>query len=369
MFRQRHMFEEMFSTAGITINGDSPWDIWIRDNRIFSRLFHNKSLGLGESYMDGWWDCRQLDEFICKILTAGIEAKVKGRIKLLIPALSAFVFNLQSKIRSHMVSERHYDLDNELFMSFLDPYNQYSCAYFDETKDLNEAQQRKMNLICQKINLSKGDHVLDVGCGWGGFAKYIAERYGCEVTAINISEKQINYAREFCKDLPIRILQCDYRDLHGPFDKIISIGMFEHVGQKNYRVFMETAHRCLRDNGIFLLQTIGGNESQIQCDPWINKYIFPNGLLPSIKQIGSAIEGLFIMEDLHNLGPHYEKTLMAWHENFQKAWIKLKSRYDEKFKRMWEYYLLSCAGSFRARQIQLWQLVLTKYGTPQPSCR
>lgn len=203
----------------------------------------------------------------------------------------------------------------------------------------------------------------------GGFAKYIAERYGCEVTAINISEKQINYAKEFCKDLPVRILQCDYRDLHGSFDKIISIGMFEHVGQKNYRVFMETVHRCLRDNGIFLLQTIGSNESQIQCDPWINKYIFPNGLLPSIKQIGSAIEGLFIMEDLHNLGQHYEKTLLAWHENFQKAWIKLKSRYDEKFKRMWEYYLLSCAGSFRARHIQLWQLVLTKYGTSQPSCR
>jgi hypothetical protein len=135
------------------------------------------------------------------------------------------------------------------------------------------------------------------------------------------------------------------------------------------KTFMKTVHRCLEDDGIFLLHTIGGNESQIEGDPWINKYIFPNGMLPSISQISKAVEGLFVMEDLHNIGPHYEKTLMAWHENFQKAWTMLKKRYDEKFKRMWDYYLLSCAGAFRARNIQIWQLVLTKYGTPQPSLR
>jgi len=369
MLRQKYMIEKILAPIGININGNSPWDIKVKDDRTFPQMLQNKNLGLGESYMEGWWDCQQLDEFIYKILTAGLDTKIKGSFKLLIPTLTAAIFNLQSKMRSNIVAERHYDLDNELFMSFLDPYNQYSCAYFDGTEDLNEAQQKKINLICKKINLSKDDHLLDVGCGWGGLAKYVAEHYGCKVTAVNISERQISYARESCKDVPVQILQCDYRDLHGSFDKIVSIGMFEHVGQKNYKTFMETVHRCLKDNGVFLLQTIGGNESLVQCDPWINKYIFPNGMLPSIAQIGKAIEGLFVMEDLHNLGPHYEKTLMAWHKNFQKAWTKLKSRYDDRFKRMWEYYLLSCAGAFRARCNQLWQIVLTKYGSPQPSCR
>lgn len=369
MFKQRCVLEEMFATTGITINGNSPWDIHVRDERIFPRLLQDKSLGLGESYMEGWWDCGQLDEFFCKILTAGLERKVKDSFKLLVPVLSAVLFNMQSKIRSRIVAEQHYDLDNELFMSFLDPYNQYSCGYFDGTEDLNEAQVKKMDMICRKINLGKDDNVLDIGCGWGGFAKYMAERYGCKVTAINISEQQISYAREFCKDLPVEVLECDYRDLDGSFDEIVSVGMFEHVGRKNYRSFMKTVHRCLKDKGIFLLHTIGGNESQIKCDPWINKYIFPNGMLPSISQISKAIEGLFVTEDLHNLGSHYEKTLMAWHANFQKAWTTLKRRYDEKFKRMWDYYLLSCAGAFRARNIQIWQIVLTKYGTPQPSCR
>ena len=369
MFRQRHVLERMLATAGITINGNSPWDLHVRDDRIFLRLLQNKSLGLGESYMEGWWDCRQLDEFVCKILKAGLDRKVKDSFKFLVPVLSAMLFNMQSKTRSRAVAEQHYDLDNELFMSFLDPYNQYSCAYFDGTGNLNEAQLKKMDLICRKIHLSKDDNVLDIGCGWGGFAKYMAEYYGCKVTAINISEKQLSYAREFCKDLPVEILRCDYRDVQGSFNKIVSIGMFEHVGRKNYKTFMKIVHRCLEDDGIFLLHTIGGNESQVKVDPWINKYIFPNGMLPSISQISKAVEGLFVMEDLHNIGPHYEKTLMAWHENFQKAWTILKKRYDDKFKRMWDYYLLSFAGAFRARNIQIWQIVLTKYGTPQPSLR
>jgi cyclopropane-fatty-acyl-phospholipid synthase len=369
MFMYKHIMEEVLGRIGITVNGDSPWDIHVKDSRMFSRVLREKNLGLGESYMEGWWDCRQLDEFIYRVLKAGLYSKIKGSFKLRLHDLLDVFFNLQSETRSHIVAERHYDLDNELFMSFLDPYNQYSCAYFEGTEDLNEAQLKKIDLICKKISLSREDHVLDMGCGWGGFAKHIAERCGCTVTAINISREQISHARESCKDLPVQFLHCDYRDLYGSFDKIVSVGMFEHVGKKNYKTFMKTVHRCLKDNGIFLLQTIGANESHIRCDPWVNKYIFPNNMLPSITQISKASEGLFIMEDLHNLGSHYERTLMAWHENFQKAWIRLKSRYDEKFKRMWEYYLLSCAGAFRARHIQLWQIIFTKYGTPQPSCR
>lgn len=369
MLNQRNVVEEMLTSAGVTINGSNPWDIQVIDDRTFLQVLRSKSLGLGEAYMEGWWNCRRLDEFICRVLKAGIDGKIKAGCRFLVNSLSAVIFNMQSKNRSRIVAERHYDLDNDLFMSFLDPYNQYSCAYFEGTQDLNDAQIKKMDLICKKIRLCPSDHVLDIGCGWGGLAGYMAKRYGCNVTAVNISSEQIRHARDFCNNLPVNIVSSDYRDIQGTFDKIVSVGMFEHVGQKNYQSFMKKAHSCLKDNGIFLLHTIGGNDSTINCDPWINKYIFPNGMLPSIAQISKAAEGLFVMEDLHNLGPHYEKTLLAWHENFQKSWDKLKNKYDDKFKRMWDYYLLSCAGAFRARNIQLWQIVLTRYGTSQPLCR
>ena len=363
------MIEALLAPAGIAVNGGNPWDIRIRDDRTFSQMLRKRNLGLGEAYMEGWWDCRRLDEFTYRILVGGLDTKIKGGIRFLLYFLHALFFNLQTRIGSLKVAKVHYDLDNELFMSFLDPYNQYSCAYFDGTEDLAEAQIKKMELICKKIDLEQGDHVLDIGCGWGGLAKFMTERYGCTVTAINIAEEQIRHAIAFCRDFPVKILPCDYRDVRGSFDKIVSVGMFEHVGQKNYRAFMKAANRCLKDNGVFLLQTIGGNDSVLACDPWIHKYIFPNGMLPSIAQIGKAVEGLFVIEDVHNLGPHYAKTLLAWHANFERAWERLKDRYDEKFKRMWDYYLLSCAGAFRARNIELWQIVLTRYGTPQPSCR
>lgn len=365
----KQVVQEMLSSVGVEIDGPNPWDIRVRDERMYARVLRDKNLGLGESYMDGWWECPQLDELIYRILSGRLDEKVQGGVRLLIAYLQAVVINQQSKSRSRVVAERHYDLGNELFLSFLDPYNQYSCAHFNGTDDLAKAQQNKLDLICRKIGLGANDSVLDIGFGWGGFAKYAAEKYGCSVTGVNISREQVLYATEFCKGLPVTILHCDYRDVSGSFDKIVSVGMFEHVGNKNYRTFMETAHRCLADNGVFLLHTIGRNDSGSDCDPWITTYIFPNGKLPSTAQISKAAEGLFVIEDLHNLGPQYDKTLMAWHANFQAAWPALKERYDERFKRMWEYYLLSCAGAFRARAIQLWQFVMTKYGTPQPQCR
>ncbi len=366
---QKQVVADVLSRAGVEINGQNPWDIQVNDDSLYPRLLRDKNLALGESYMEGLWNCLRIDEFIYRILNARLDKEIKKSLKMLLPYLSASLFNQQSRRRSPQVAEEHYDLGNDLFMSFLDPYNQYSCAYFDGTGDLAEAQVKKLDLVCQKIGLCKGDRVLDIGCGWGGFSRYAAERYGCEVTAITISEEQVGYAAEFCKDLPVRVRRCDYRDVEGTFDKIVSIGMFEHVGEKNYKTFMRVVHRSLRENGVFLLQTIGGNLSRINCDRWISKYIFPNGMLPSIRQIGKAAEGLLVMEDWHNLGPHYDKTLMAWHRNFQQAWSALKNRYDERFRRMWEYYLLSCAGAFRARTVQLWQIVFTKIGAPQPACR
>jgi cyclopropane-fatty-acyl-phospholipid synthase len=368
MSMQRQLVERLASKAGVVINGNDPWDIKVKDDRFYERALE-KNLGLGEAYMDSWWECDQLDELICRILKNRVDRRIKDGIVFLLHSLLGRVFNLQSKKRSKIIAERHYDLDNDLFLSFLDPYNQYSCAYFGDTDDLSKAQQNKLDLICKKIGLNRNDHVLDIGCGWGGFARYAAEHYGCTVTAVNISREQLRFARESCKELPVNFIDCDYRDIKGTFDKIISIGMFEHVGHKNYRRYMQAVHRCLKNGGIFLLHTIGSNESTKTGDPWINKYIFPHGKLPSVAQIGKAIEGLFVMEDLHNLGPHYDKTLKAWHENFRRAWPRLKVKYDDRFRRMWEYYLLSCAGLFRARRIQVWQIVLTKYGTEQPVCR
>jgi cyclopropane-fatty-acyl-phospholipid synthase len=361
--------EALLSRAGVAVGGSNPWDITVHDDRFYARVLRYQSLGLGETYMDGWWDCPRLDELICRVLKSRLDTSLKGGLPRAALMLCGIFFNLQSKRRAHIIAERHYDLDNELFLSFLDPYNQYSCAYFSGTDDLEPAQRNKLELICRKMGLCPSDHVLDIGCGWGGLAKYAAENYGCAVTAVNISREQVRYAAEFCRGLPVRFLGCDYRDIQGRFDKIVSVGMFEHVGWKNYRRFMRIARRCLKDGGIFLLQTIGGNESTRCCDPWIHAYIFPNGMLPSIAQISRSIEGLFAVEDWHNLGPHYDKTLMAWNENFQKAWPRLKDRYDARFKRMWEYYLLSCAGAFRARSNQVWQIVLTPYGTGQPECR
>jgi cyclopropane-fatty-acyl-phospholipid synthase len=247
----------------------------------------------------------------------------------------------------------------------LDSRMNYTCGYWKNAQTLDQAQVAKMDLACQKLLLKPGMRLLDIGCGWGAMAKYAAQHYGVSVVGITISEQQAQYAQKNCQDLPVEIRLQDYRDLHEPFDRIVSLGMLEHVGFHNYRAYMQMANRCLTDNGLFLLHTIGSNQSVVTADPWITRYIFPHGMLPSIAQIGTAIEGLFVMEDWHNFGVDYDKTLMAWQHNFSSAWPKLNSLYDENFYRMWNYYLLLCAGGFRARAMQLWQIVLSKNGLPE----
>lgn len=369
MQQPKRIITQWFEAAGVRIDGADPWDIQVRDERFYTRVLRDGSLGLGESYMAGWWDCPRIDAFIDRLLRASLEDKAKGSPGTLAAYMVARLFNRQSVSRAEIIARRHYNLGNDLFFAFLDSRNQYSCGYFAGTVDLEEAQLRKLELIGRKLALRPGDHLLDIGCGWGGLARFAAERYGCTVTAVTIAEEQSRFAEAYCRGLPVAVRRLDYRQIEGSFDKVVSVGMFEHVGQKNYRTFMEKVHRVLKEGGIFLLHTIGSNVSRFHCEPWINRYIFPNGMLPSIAQIGRAVEGLFVVEDLHNLGSHYEKTLLAWNDRFQKAWSALAARYDAVFKRMWEYYLLSCAGVFRARQIQVWQIVLTGTGRAQPRCR
>jgi len=348
--------------VGIHLNGDHPWDIIVHNSDFYRRVFKYGSLGLGESYMDQWWDCVRLDQLFERLMAADIENKIKRNKWMLLKLALLKIINLQTKNKAFYVGKKHYDLGNDLFEFMLDKRMNYTCGYWRNSNNLDDAQQDKLELTCQKMMLEPGMKILDIGCGFGAFAKYAAENYGVNVVGITISKKQCEYARRNCTNLPVEIRFQDYRDLNEKFDRIVSLGMFEHVGQLNYRHYMHVVHQCLKEDGLFLLHTIGNNISSVTSDEWISKYIFPNGMLPSIAQIGKAHEGLFVMEDWHNFGADYDKTLMAWHSNFEQHWSELKKIYDERFRRMWNYYLLSCAGMFRARSTQLWQIVFSKQG-------
>jgi cyclopropane-fatty-acyl-phospholipid synthase len=367
----KNFIENKLSVADINLDGNRPWDIKVKDNKFYRHIFLQGSLGLGESYMDGLIDSPKLDETIYRILKSDLGNQYSSHWIFLLGRLSAAILNRQSKQRAYEVGKKHYDIGNDLFQCMLDKRLTYSCGYWKNAKNLDEAQEAKLQLVCDKMMLQPGMRVLDIGCGWGSFAKYAAEKYKVEVIGITISQKQLELAKELCRGLPIELRFQDYRDINEKFDRIVSIGQMEHVGYKNYRIYMKIVARSLKDEGLFLLHTIGNNISCTSCDPWMDKYIFPNGMLPSVMQLAQASEGIFIMEDWHNFGTDYDKTLLAWHQNFVNNWDQLKSRYDERFYRMWTYYLLSCAGSFRARQIQLWQIIFSKTGMPggYPSIR
>ncbi|MFA6348360.1 MAG: cyclopropane fatty acyl phospholipid synthase [Candidatus Paceibacterota bacterium] len=354
--------ESLIKPAGITLNGENNFDIKVLNPDLYKRIQTQGTLGLGESYMDGWWECDRLDEFFYKLLSSHVQDSIGLSFPLIAEAIKARLFNMQSRKHAYEVGQKHYDIGNDLFTAMLGESMAYSCGYFKETDNLDSAQFAKFDLICKKLNLKAGQKILDIGCGWGSFDKYAAEKYGVEVTGATISKEQAEFAKNSCKNLPVKIFLEDYRNLNEKFDAIVSVGMIEHVGVKNYQTFFQTAKKCLKKDGLFLLHTIGGLKSEEKTDPWTNKYIFPNGMIPSLKQLTTNIEGIFVIEDLHNFGADYDKTLMAWYKNFENSWPALKINYDERFHRMWKYYLLSCAGAFRARSLQLWQIVLSSEG-------
>ena len=362
MKKEKKIIENLLVGTGITINGSNAYDPQIHNENFYSRVLRQGSLGLGESYMDGWWDCEKLDQFFHKFLVAELDNRVKKNWGILFKIAWNFVLNPGKKSQAFVIGERHYDLGNDLYRAMFDNRLTYTCGYWKDAKDLNEAQEAKLDLVCRKIGLKPGQKILDIGSGWGSFIGYAAERYGVSALGVTVSKEQKELADKLYKNLPVETRLQDYRDINEKFDHVVSLGMFEHVGYKNYRAFMKVAHNALKEDGLFLLHTIGDNHSVRGTDPWIEKYIFPNSIIPSIKQIGKSIEGLFVMEDWHNFGADYDKTLMAWHKNFEANWDKIKSNYNERFYRMWRYYLLSCAGLFRARKNQLWQIVLSKKG-------
>lgn len=360
---------DLLLQAEVTVNGSNPWDIQVHDPRFYDKVLESPHLGMGEGYMDHWWDCEAIDQMIDRVLRARLNEKIRGNWQLGMYVLQSRLTNHQTRSRAFEVGQRHYDLGNDLYCAMLDKRLNYTCGYWKNAANLDEAQEAKLDLVCRKIGLQPGMRVLELGCGWGAFAKYAAERYGAQVLGVTVSKEQVALGMELCKGLPVELRLQDYREVQGQYDAVISIGIMEHIGYKNYRTYMQVANRCLKPDGVAFVHCIGANQSLTAADPWSNRYIFPNGMLPSIQQLGAAMEGTFVMEDWHNIGPNYDPTLMAWEANFEWAWPGLKENYGDRFYRMWRYYLLSSAGGFRSRSQQLWQIVMTRQSTPQPDCR
>ena len=356
----RKVAERLLERADVKVGGVRPWDIQVNDPAFYQRVLFGGSMGLGESYMDGWWESGALDQFIERLERCELHREVMDLTSTVTGLVKSKLFNLQSRSRAYQVGERHYDLGNDLYERMLDRRMTYSCGYWEESDTLDRAQEAKLEMCCRKLRLEPGMRVLDIGCGWGSFAQYAAQTHGVRVVGITVSRHQLELARERCRGLPVEIRVQDYRAVDELFDRVLSIGMFEHVGMKNYRRYMQVVHRCLKPGGLSLLHTIGGNESASVNDPWMDKYIFPNYLVPSAKQISEAAEGLLAVEHWENIGPHYDPTLMAWHANFLRNWPGLRHRYGERFRRMWEFYLLSCAAVFRVRRLHVWQVVMSR---------
>ncbi len=357
----------LLGSADVEIGGRRPWDIEVHDERFFSRVLAEGSLGAGEAYIDGWWDVEKLDELFVRLLRIRLDRKLRNPA-MIGQIILSWIGNLQSRRRSRRVASQHYDLSNRLYEAMLGPTMQYTCAYYGSDgslETLDQAQGAKLKLIARKLHLKPGMRVLELGGGFGELARFLATEYECEVVSYNISARQVEYARRLCEGLPVEIRHQDYRDAAseaGSCDRVVSIGLMEHVGPKNYRGFFEIVTACLKAEGLALVHTIGGNRSRTSTDRWISKYIFPGGVIPSEAQLTRAKEGLLVLEDWHNFGPDYDRTLMAWEANFVAAWPQLEKSegLDQRFYRMWRYYLLSCAGAFRARGLNLWQLVLSR---------
>lgn len=354
--------------AGITLNGGQPWDPRVCDPRFFGRLMRGGLVALGDAYVDGDWECERLDQFFDRAGRADLPARLPPTPNLWRDFLAQRLFNLQSLGRAKRNARAHYNIGNDLFEVMLDPTMTYTCAYWKNARTLEEAQTAKLDLVCRKLGLAPGMRVLDIGCGWGSFARHAAKTHGARVVGITLSQEQLAFGKRFCAGLEVDLQLADYRLAKGTFDRVVSLGMFEHVGPGNYGVFMDALGARLADDGLALLHFFASRDPFPNLHSgevnWITKHIFPGMVVPSLGQVGRALDGRFVLEDLHNFGVHYDPTLMAWHANFERGWPMLAEKYGERFARMWRYYLLSCAGSFRARKYQLWQTVLSKRGVP-----
>ena len=367
--RAQELCRDLLASAGVTVNGDKPWDVQVHDERVWSRILRDGTLGAGEAYMEGWWDAPALDQFIDRVMRIRLGETLRENWMIVAHAVRARLLNLQSITRSFDNGQQHYDIGNDLYEAMLGGRLLYTCAYWPNAKTLDEAQDAKLDLVCRKVGLKPGMRVLDLGCGWGGFAAFAAERYQVNVTGFTVSQEQVKWARDHYSHLPVDIRLDDYRNATGIYDAVVSIGLMEHVGWKNYRSYMELVDRLLAPGGVAFVHTIAANRPRAHLDPWFDKYIFPNAVLPTLARLTAAMEDLFVAEDVHNIGEDYDLTLMAWWHKFDAAWPTLRAAYGDAFYRRWKYYLLVCAGAFRSRAQQLFQIVMTRPGTPAPRGR
>ena len=356
--------EVLLKEADITLNGPNPWDPQIHSEEFWRRLYGQGTLGLGEAYMDGIWDVADMAEFFNRVLRSRVPEGVRVTTNLVWQVVQARVMNMQNITRSQRIAAMHYN-ETEAYKASLDKRMTGSCGYWPEgVTNVDEAQEAKLDMVCRKIGVQPGQTVWDIGCGWGAFMGFAAEKYGANCVGVTVSPDQAAYGRERYQGLPIEFRVQDYRQFEGKTDHVVSMGMFEHVGHKNYRTYFEKARSVIKDDGLFMMHTIGSQWSTETIEAWLEKYIFPGGVIPSIAQIGKAIDGLFTVIDLHNIGPHYDKTLVAWYENFDRNWKQQRNPEEERFYRLWKYYLLCCAGGFRAKVLQVWQFVLSTRGVP-----
>ncbi|MES2660715.1 MAG: cyclopropane fatty acyl phospholipid synthase [Verrucomicrobiota bacterium] len=361
----------VLAEAGIRINpaNPEPWDLLVRDEKQFTRRIlsplKNGLTELGDMYVEGVWECEDIAGYFHRCLSSGLNSRFHHSLPNILQYWAGRLFNRQTKPRAARDIASHYDL-GPVFEITLDPTMAYTCSYWKEgITNLADAQLAKYDLCCRKLGLQPGMSVLDTGCGWGGLLKYAAEHHGIgSGLGVSLSKEQVALGMERCKGLPVSLLLKDYRDVEGRFDRIYSIGMMEHVGPKNYRTYCEKMHEVLKPGGLFLLHTFGNiNASPTLRTPeveWVTNHIFPGLVNPSFGQIAAASDGLFTLLDVQEFGAYYDPTLIAWHDNFVSGWPKIKHLYDERFYRMWRYYLQICAGAFRSGNFRLWQTVLGK---------
>ncbi|MXW35473.1 MAG: cyclopropane fatty acyl phospholipid synthase [Chloroflexi bacterium] len=359
--RFRRRLEALLAIADVRIDGDRPWDIQVHDEALFPRMFSDGPMGFGEGYMDGWWDCEQLDEMTCRVCQAELYRHFRPLSDLMY-LVSARLIRLGRGTRGDGVGDRHYELGADLFRAMLGERMMYSSAYWKDAETLDQAQDRKLDLIARKLQLEPGMKVLDIGCGWGGAIHYFAGKYGVSGVGVTPSRDQYDAARDLCSGLPVEIRRQDYREVDEQFDRIYSIDMIGHVGRRHYRTYMEHVRRCLAPGGLSLVQTIGTSSRHMKTDPWVRRYIFPDSDIPSARQLMAASQDVLVMDDWHSFPEDYDRTFMCWYENLSAAWEDFSERHDERFLRMWRYFLLCAAGCFRSRVNQVWQIVLSAPG-------
>lgn len=352
--------------ADVQFNGRRPWDVQVNNPRLYGEILRRGSLGFGDGYVNGDWDCDDLCELINRLLRAKANRPLSWWTRTAEGWrwVQERLVNQQSEERTRKRTSQHYDINPELYRAMLGKTMAYSCGYWRNAKSLDQAQEAKLELICKKLELKEGERLLDLGCGWGSLAKHAAENYGARVTGITVSREQAAYLKEQTTWQDIRVKVCDYRHLNDlgeePFDKIASVGMYEHVGRLNDKRFYDVISKALKPEGLALIHTIGSVERTHRTDEWIDRYVFPGGRLPSAVDLCKGLEKKFIIEDWESFGTDYERTLRCWHENLLQSKQNQDLVLDDRGYRFWKFYLLSCAGFFRSRQGQLWQVVLSR---------